>query len=178
MFSLLPFSFLLFLSSFLYFFPSLTLLLPPSSLIPPSLLFPPSLSSLLTYFLLRSLLSLLLSPPYPQVVRYAQLLLDGSLPLSVDDIGIITPYRKQVEKIRMFLKITGIEGIKVSAIPLSIFPWGLPLSSHGSFPYMFSWGLSLYLPTGASPILSCGFPYIFSWGLPQFSHLLCICLLC
>lgn len=51
-----------------------------------------------------------------QVVRYTQLLLDGSLPLTIDDVGIITPYRKQVEKIRLLLKCTGLEDIKVGSV--------------------------------------------------------------
>lgn len=33
--------------------------------------------------------------------------------MTTNDIGIITPYRKQVEKIRLLLQRTGLEDIKV-----------------------------------------------------------------
>lgn len=48
-----------------------------------------------------------------QVVKYAQSILSGCPLLTTNDIGIITPYRKQVEKIRLLLQRTGLEDIKV-----------------------------------------------------------------
>ena len=50
-------------------------------------------------------------------VKYVKLLLgDASLQLGVDDIGIITPYRKQVEKIRNMLAEMRLERIKVGSV--------------------------------------------------------------
>ncbi|XP_019853676.1 PREDICTED: putative helicase MOV-10 [Amphimedon queenslandica] len=51
-----------------------------------------------------------------QVVRYVQSLLSGCASLTATDIGLIAPYRKQVEKIRLLLTKTGIEDIKVGSI--------------------------------------------------------------
>lgn len=52
-----------------------------------------------------------------QVVRYAQALADNSsCSVQYSDIGIITPYRKQVEKIRVLLKHVGLEDIKVGSV--------------------------------------------------------------
>lgn len=47
--------------------------------------------------------------------RYAkQLVNEKSDVISADDIAIITPYRKQVEKIRMMLRQLGLKDVKVS----------------------------------------------------------------
>ncbi|CAI9716309.1 Hypothetical predicted protein [Octopus vulgaris] len=52
-----------------------------------------------------------------QVVRYLQgLLADYSSYLVEEDIGIITPYRKQVEKIRMLLSHLGRDVVKVGSV--------------------------------------------------------------
>ncbi|XP_014786677.1 RNA helicase Mov10l1 isoform X1 [Octopus bimaculoides] len=52
-----------------------------------------------------------------QVVRYLQgLLADYSSYLTEEDIGIITPYRKQVEKIRMLLSHLGRDVVKVGSV--------------------------------------------------------------
>ena len=42
--------------------------------------------------------------------------MSGCVSLTSSDIGIITPYRKQVEKIRLLLGRTGIEDIKVRTV--------------------------------------------------------------
>ncbi|GAB1598152.1 RNA helicase Mov10l1-like [Argonauta hians] len=52
-----------------------------------------------------------------QVVRYLQgLLADYSSYLTEEDIGIITPYRKQVEKIRLLLAHLGRDTVKVGSV--------------------------------------------------------------
>ncbi|ESO83649.1 hypothetical protein LOTGIDRAFT_222500 [Lottia gigantea] len=52
-----------------------------------------------------------------QVVQYLQgLLKDASLDLQVEDIGIITPYRKQIEKIRLLIEKLGVERVKVGSV--------------------------------------------------------------
>ncbi|KAI8503666.1 hypothetical protein Bbelb_186370 [Branchiostoma belcheri] len=49
-----------------------------------------------------------------QVLRYTQLLLGGSVKQS--DLGIITPYRKQVEKLRLLLGSVGLDEVKVGSV--------------------------------------------------------------
>ncbi|XP_019633304.1 PREDICTED: RNA helicase Mov10l1-like [Branchiostoma belcheri] len=49
-----------------------------------------------------------------QVLRYTQLLLGGSVNQS--DLGIITPYRKQVEKLRLLLGSVGLDEVKVGSV--------------------------------------------------------------
>lgn len=52
-----------------------------------------------------------------QVVRYLQgLLAHYSSSLTEDDIGIITPYRKQVEKIRLLMSHLGRDNVKVGSV--------------------------------------------------------------
>ena len=52
-----------------------------------------------------------------QVIQYTQALVDNSsCSIRYSDIGIITPYRKQVEKIRILLKHVGLEDIKVGSV--------------------------------------------------------------
>lgn len=52
-----------------------------------------------------------------QVVRYLQgLLADYSCYLTEDDIGIITPYRKQVEKIRLLMSHLGRDNVKIGSV--------------------------------------------------------------
>jgi putative helicase MOV10L1 len=51
-----------------------------------------------------------------QVVKYVQALLTGSLAVEVQHIGIIAPYRKQVEKIRLLLDSFGVNGIKIGSV--------------------------------------------------------------
>ena len=58
---------------------------------------------------------------YSKVVRYVQSLLSGCASLTTSDIGLIAPYRKQVEKIRLLLAKTGIEDIKVTCIRTCIY---------------------------------------------------------
>lgn len=48
------------------------------------------------------------------VVRYLQLLLNQKI--NPKDIGVITPYRKQVEKIRKFMQSNGICPLKVGSV--------------------------------------------------------------
>eukprot|EP00731_Ephydatia_muelleri_P000795 Em0001g795a len=51
------------------------------------------------------------------VIQYTQALVDNSsCSVQYSDIGIITPYRKQVEKIRILLKHVGLEDIKVGSV--------------------------------------------------------------
>ena len=47
--------------------------------------------------------------------------MSGCVSLTSSDIGIITPYRKQVKKIRLLLGRTGIEDIKVSTVTYFVF---------------------------------------------------------
>ena len=47
--------------------------------------------------------------------------MSGCVSLTSSDIGIITPYRKQVEKIRLLLGRTGIEDIKVRTVTFFVF---------------------------------------------------------
>ena len=47
--------------------------------------------------------------------------MSGCVSLTSSDIGIITPYRKQVEKIRLLLGRTGIEDIKVRTVTFYVF---------------------------------------------------------
>ncbi|XP_078596430.1 RNA helicase Mov10l1-like [Branchiostoma floridae x Branchiostoma japonicum] len=49
-----------------------------------------------------------------QVLRYTQLLIGGSVKQS--DVGIITPYRKQVEKLRLLLGSVGLDEVKVGSV--------------------------------------------------------------
>ncbi|KAJ8047421.1 RNA helicase Mov10l1 [Holothuria leucospilota] len=52
-----------------------------------------------------------------QSVKYLQALLaDEKLKLTPDQIGIITPYRKQVEKIKLLLTSLCIQGVKVGSV--------------------------------------------------------------
>nr|CAB3263914.1 putative helicase Mov10l1 [Phallusia mammillata] len=51
-----------------------------------------------------------------QVVQYTKQLLISRLNVLPSDIGIITPYRKQVEKLRLMLKSLKITGIKVGSV--------------------------------------------------------------
>ncbi|PVD24975.1 hypothetical protein C0Q70_15471 [Pomacea canaliculata] len=51
-----------------------------------------------------------------QVIQYLQGLLGNKAPLHPDNIGIITPYRKQVEKIRLYMDILGITQVKVGSV--------------------------------------------------------------
>ncbi|XP_071810041.1 RNA helicase Mov10l1-like isoform X1 [Asterias amurensis] len=52
-----------------------------------------------------------------QVIKYIQGLLASTSPvIGPDDIGVITPYRKQVEKIRMLLNSLTLYGIKVGSV--------------------------------------------------------------
>ncbi|XP_038054023.1 RNA helicase Mov10l1-like [Patiria miniata] len=52
-----------------------------------------------------------------QVIRYVQTLLNSTSPvISPEDVGIITPYRKQVEKMRLLLVSLSIHGIKVGSV--------------------------------------------------------------
>eukprot|EP00794_Sanderia_malayensis_P005862 gene5862-6555_t len=52
-----------------------------------------------------------------QVLKYVQLVMGfGADKLTFDDIGIITPYRKQVEKIRMLLEKVSMSDIKVGSV--------------------------------------------------------------
>ncbi|KAK7101774.1 RNA helicase Mov10l1-like [Littorina saxatilis] len=51
-----------------------------------------------------------------EVVRYLQGLLGNQPPLHPDSIGVITPYRKQVEKIRMMIDRLGIPRVKVGSV--------------------------------------------------------------
>ncbi|XP_052213999.1 RNA helicase Mov10l1-like isoform X2 [Dreissena polymorpha] len=50
-----------------------------------------------------------------QVVRYLQALLNSSK-VTCDDIGVITPYRKQVEKIRLLMEKLSMESVKVGSV--------------------------------------------------------------
>jgi len=50
-----------------------------------------------------------------EVVKYVQEVV--SFPdITIGDIGIITPYRKQVEKIRLLLEGVNLEGVKVGSV--------------------------------------------------------------
>jgi putative helicase MOV10L1 len=50
-------------------------------------------------------------------MKYLQSLVgDASHNLSYDDIGIITPYRKQVEKIRLLIDRLDMERVKVGSV--------------------------------------------------------------
>ncbi|KAK3102564.1 hypothetical protein FSP39_012227 [Pinctada imbricata] len=52
-----------------------------------------------------------------QVVKYVQGLLKATeFNINSDDIGIITPYRKQVEKIRLLIKKFGMDEIRVGSV--------------------------------------------------------------
>ena len=52
-----------------------------------------------------------------QVCRYVKLLLNGKkYPCLGSDIGVISPYRKQVEKLRMMFKALDIVGVKVGLV--------------------------------------------------------------
>uniref|UniRef100_A0A8D0G8M2 RNA helicase Mov10l1 n=1 Tax=Sphenodon punctatus TaxID=8508 RepID=A0A8D0G8M2_SPHPU len=52
-----------------------------------------------------------------QIMRYCCLLVKNVVnPVSVTDIGVITPYRKQVEKIRILLKNVDLMDIKVGSV--------------------------------------------------------------
>lgn len=52
-----------------------------------------------------------------QVIRYLQgLLNDPDVKVQPDDIGIITPYRKQVEKIRLLIDKLGMASIKIGSV--------------------------------------------------------------
>ncbi|XP_062522848.1 putative helicase MOV-10 isoform X2 [Corticium candelabrum] len=51
-----------------------------------------------------------------QVTKYVQALLSGSYGVQGHHIGVITPYRKQVEKIRLLLNRLGVDGIKVGSV--------------------------------------------------------------
>ncbi|XP_043944719.1 RNA helicase Mov10l1-like isoform X1 [Protopterus annectens] len=52
-----------------------------------------------------------------QVMRYCCLLVRHAVhPVSVADIGVITPYRKQVEKIRILLRSVDLPEIKVGSV--------------------------------------------------------------
>ncbi|KAK7476009.1 hypothetical protein BaRGS_00032716 [Batillaria attramentaria] len=51
-----------------------------------------------------------------RVVHYLQGLLGNNPPVAPDDIGIITPYRKQVEKIRMMIDRLAIPRVKVGSV--------------------------------------------------------------
>ncbi|XP_053377782.1 RNA helicase Mov10l1-like [Mercenaria mercenaria] len=52
-----------------------------------------------------------------QVVRYLQnVLKDDSIQITCDDIGVITPYRKQVEKIRLLVNKLGMDEVKVGSV--------------------------------------------------------------
>lgn len=52
-----------------------------------------------------------------QVVRYLQSVLnDHDIPISCDNIGVITPYRKQVEKIRLLIDKLGMETVKIGSV--------------------------------------------------------------
>lgn len=56
-----------------------------------------------------------------QVCRYVKLLLNGKKHSCVgSDIGVITPYRKQVEKIRMMFKALNIDNVKVNILKQEI----------------------------------------------------------
>ena len=48
------------------------------------------------------------------VVRYLQLLLNQGI--DPEDVGVITPYRKQVEKIRKFMKTNNVSSFKVGSV--------------------------------------------------------------
>lgn len=52
-----------------------------------------------------------------QVVEYVRLLMEETRPsLQPDEIGIITPYARQAQKIRLALKTQGIDDIKVGSV--------------------------------------------------------------
>ncbi|EDO45106.1 predicted protein, partial [Nematostella vectensis] len=52
-----------------------------------------------------------------QVVRYVQALKNSATcPIKLADLGIITPYKKQVEKIRLLLSRVGIDEVKVGSV--------------------------------------------------------------
>jgi putative helicase MOV10L1 len=52
-----------------------------------------------------------------QVVRYLQAVMSNTQHLmSWDDVGVITPYRKQVEKIRVLIDGLGMEKVKVGSV--------------------------------------------------------------
>ncbi|KAL8602447.1 hypothetical protein ACOMHN_064694 [Nucella lapillus] len=51
-----------------------------------------------------------------EVVRYMQGLLGASPPVGPHDIGVITPYRKQVEKVRMLTERLGMPRVKVGSV--------------------------------------------------------------
>ncbi|KAL4226058.1 hypothetical protein ACF0H5_014046 [Mactra antiquata] len=52
-----------------------------------------------------------------EVVKYLQSVLhDDNIQISCDDIGVITPYRKQVEKIRLLVDKLGMDEIKVGSV--------------------------------------------------------------
>ncbi|KAL5014202.1 hypothetical protein ScPMuIL_008472 [Solemya velum] len=52
-----------------------------------------------------------------QIIRYLQALQsDPDVTLSPNDIGIITPYRKQVEKIRLLIERLGMDMVKVGSV--------------------------------------------------------------
>ena len=54
---------------------------------------------------------------HTQVAKYIQALKDNSTfaPM-LEDIGVVTPYRKQVEKVRLLLQKIGAEEVKVGSV--------------------------------------------------------------
>lgn len=52
-----------------------------------------------------------------QVVQYVSLLMNETRPpLKVDEIGIITPYQRQAQKIRLALEMQGFKDLKVGSV--------------------------------------------------------------
>jgi len=52
-----------------------------------------------------------------QVVKYLQALKSSDkLSIKLCDVGIITPYRKQVEKTRLLLASVGLDEVKVGSV--------------------------------------------------------------
>lgn len=52
-----------------------------------------------------------------EVVKYLQnILKNDEINITTDDIGIITPYRKQVEKIRLLIDRLGIDEVKIGSV--------------------------------------------------------------
>lgn len=68
------------------------------------------------------------------VVEYVRKLAEESKPkIAPEDIGVITPYARQVEKIRLALRVSGLEGVKVGEYCMS------------AVTYVYSWCVYVFM---------------------------------
>jgi hypothetical protein len=73
------------------------------------------------------------------VVEYVKKLVEESKPkISPEDIGIITPYARQVQKIRLALKVSNIEDVKVGEYNITSY------NNNHNYPHKDPWNTKIF----------------------------------